>query len=263
MSESETVNHSAAPPGNGIKVAAAALAASVAAGAFWASENMQHAERWQDGAIAAGAVALMLLWMASKRTPRGRQVAFAALLRGGIDAASKLRSQLVEAAKTQKVEAPAKAATPDVNPLEAERARLLKAGYSESDVSQILIARESAAHATPALGSGVVTGVLNNLGGIAAHAKNILPSLKADLLHLIDGEATGRARIGAAVSLALKAMVIAVLAYVVSLEFIQFKAATERARAEACSARAKAIIDTVPMNQVFEAVEKLTRDCPQ
>ena len=54
---------------------------------------------------------------------------------------------------------------------------------------------------------------------------------------------------------------IAVIAYVASLEFTQLKAGAERAKAEACSARMNAIINSVPMNKWHEANAALFKDC--
>jgi hypothetical protein len=273
MTQSNMIDRPDARRGYGLKVTLAASVASVAAGAFWASQNPQiaHPDLWRDGAIAAGLFALLLTWTATNGTTTGRQPeahkplgSRPSLVRAGLDAASSLRTQLVEAGKAQAAKAPDAPGTPKPSALESERDRLRKAGFSDQEISQILVARETAGQPTAVgLGSGLMTGVLNNLSAVSAHARNIIPSIKADLAHLLDGEASAAERLGAAVTLAFKAAVIAVLAYVVSLEFSQLQSAAVRARAEACSARMKAIIDTVPMNQLFEASAKLTRECPQ
>ncbi len=258
MTQSNTIDRADAPRGYGLKVALATLSASVAAGAFWASQNPQIARHdlWQDGAIAAGLLALALTATATKR-PASR----ASLMRAGLDAASTLRSQLVEAGKAQAATAPEAKETPKPSALEIERARLRKDGFSDPEISQILIARETGAASSAGLGSGVVTGVLNNLGAVAAHARNIIPGLKADLAHLLDGEASAAARLGAAVTLVLKAAVIAVLAYVVSLEFSQLQSMVAKTKAEACSARMSMIANTLSPSEWPEANAQYEKDC--
>jgi hypothetical protein len=262
MTQSNTIDRADAPRGYGLKVALATLSASVAAGAFWASQNPHIAryDLWQDGAIAAGLLAVYLAGTASKRTPRGapesraRQAARPSL-------ASTLRSQIIEASKAEAAKATEAKEAPKPSALETERARLRKDGFSDPEISQILIARETGASSSAGLGSGVVTGVLNNLGAVAAHARNIIPGLKADLAHLLDGEASAAARLGAAVTLVLKAAVIAVLAYVVSLEFSQLQSMAAKTKAEACSARMAMIANTLSPDQWGKANAEYNRDC--
>ncbi len=272
MTQSNMIDRSDAPRGYGLKVALATLSASVAAGAFWASQNPQiaHHDLWQDGAIAAGLLALLLTWGATKRTPRRTpepstpQASRPSLVRAGLDAASTLRSQFVEAGKMQAAKAldAPETSQPKPNVLEGERDRLRKAGFSDQEISQILVARETAGQpAAVGVGSGLMTGVLNNLSAVTAHARNIIPSLKADLAHLLDSEASAAERLGAAVTLAFKAAVIAVLAYVVSLEFSQLQSMVAKTKAEACSARMKMIVDAIPMNQWPEANAQYEKDC--
>ena len=269
MTQSNMIDRSDTPRGYGLKLALATLSASVAAGAFWASQNPQIARHdlWQDGAIAAGLLALLLTWRATKRTPRGapergaRQAPQPSLVRAGLDAASTLRSQIVEAGKAQAAKAPEAKETAKPSALETERARLRKEGFSDSEISEILVARETGASSSGGLGSGVVTGVLNNLGAVTAHARNIIPGLKADLAHLLDGEASAATRLGAAVTLILKAAVIAVLAYVVSLEFSQLQSMAAKTKAEACSARMAMIANTLSPDQWGKANAEYNRDC--
>ena len=269
MTQSNMIDRSDAPRGYGLKLTFATLSASVAAGAFWASQNPQIARHdlWQDGAIAAGLLALLLTWGATKRTPRrtpeagARHASQPSLVRAGLDAASTLRSQLVEASKAEAAKATEAKETPKPSALEIERARLRKDGFSDPEISQILVARETGASSSGGLGSGVVTGVLNNLGAVTAHARNIIPGLKADLAHLLDGEASAAARLGAAVTLILKAAVVAVLAYVVSLEFSQLQSMVAKARAEACSARMTMIANTLSPSEWPKANAEYEKDC--
>lgn len=270
MTQSNMIDRADASRGYGLKLALATLSASVAAGAFWASQNPQIARHdlWQDGAIAAGLLALLLTWSATKRTPRrtprahARQASRPSLVRAGLDAASTLRSQIVEASKAEATKATEAKEATKPSAYEVERARLRKEGFSDPEISQILIARETGSSSSSSgLGSGVVTGVLNNLGAVTAHARNIIPGLKADLAHLLDGEATAAARLGAAVTLILKAAVIAVLAYVVSLEFSQLQSMVAKTKAEACSARMKMIAETLSPSEWGKAIPEYNRDC--
>lgn len=265
MSEAETFNRSDAPRGYGLKLALATTAASIAAGAFWASQNPRivHPELWQTGGIAAGVFALLLAGMAAKGTgPRARQESRASLVRAGLDAASTLRSQFVEAAKAQTIKTPDAAETPKPSPLESERERLRAAGFSDPEISQILIAKETGQqHGIGGGAPGVMSGVLNNLAAVMSHARNFLPSCKADLAKMLDCASSPLMRIEAAILLVLKCAVVAVLAYIVSMEFTKFKAETDRAKAEACSARMKAIAETLSPSQWGVATAAFERDC--
>jgi hypothetical protein len=135
---------------------------------------------------------------------------------------------------------------PAAAPLDAERERLRKAGYTDAEVSQILIAREAASHASEPTGHGVMTGVASNLTAAAGYVRNFVPSIIADFMTLKNQAATPTARGQAAGYLVMKAAVIFVIAYVVWQEFSQLRSVTARAQAEACIARQKLIIDTMP-----------------
>jgi hypothetical protein len=152
----------------------------------------------------------------------------------------------------------ATATTTTENFIEAERERLMKAGYSEGEISQILISREAGRSAT---GSGAATGLLNNLGAVSSHARNLMPGLKADLENIVSPKVAATARGVAAITLSLKVTVIAVLGYVVWLEFCQIRSSTDRARAEACSARMKAIAENIPSSKWAIANAEFAKDC--
>ncbi len=132
-------------------------------------------------------------------------------------------------------------------PLDAERERLRKAGYTDAEVSQILIAREAAAHSSESTGHGVMTGVASNLTAAAGYVRNFIPSIVTDIMTVKNQAATATARSQAAIYLVMKLAVAFVIAYVVRLEFIQLRSITARAQAEACSVRQKVLIDTMPV----------------
>ena len=155
----------------------------------------------------------------------------------------------------------------DSTSLDAERARLRSAGYTDAEISQIMIARASQQPA--AASQGALSNALSSIVAVAGHARAAIPTFRKDVETVFDGAATASARAGAAASLVVKAIVILVLSYAAWQEWQQHIIyATETAasqarkiRAEECSARIKAIIDTVPMNRVAEATEIVQRDC--
>jgi hypothetical protein len=139
--------------------------------------------------------------------------------------------------------------TPD-NPaaatLDAERARLRKAGYTDAEISQIFIAREAAGRSSESTGHGVMSGVASNLAAAAGYVRNFIPSIATDIVTLRNRAAAPAARGQAAGYLVMKAVIVFVIAYVVWLEFSQLRSTTARSQAEACSARQKLLVDTMP-----------------
>ena len=132
-------------------------------------------------------------------------------------------------------------------PLDAERERLRKQGYSETEISQILIARETGSQQSESPAHGAMTGVASNLAAGATYAKNFVPGMMADLGTVRDPKAAPDARSKATFLLAVKVIVVLVIAYVVLQEFSQLRSMTARSSAEACTARQKVLIDNMPM----------------
>jgi hypothetical protein len=95
------------------------------------------------------------------------------------------------------------------------------------------------------------------------------PTFRKDVANIFDGTATATSRAGATASLAVKAVVIAVLGYAGWQEWSQHiisataiaDAEVRKRHAEECSARMKAMLDTVPMSKLPEATDLLQRDC--
>ena len=147
---------------------------------------------------------------------------------------------------------------PAPSPLDAERARLRQDGYSDVEISQILIARASGGsqQSTGAGSQGVFSNVLSSLIAVAAHARAVMPSFKKDFETIFDGAAPASSRAGASVSLAIKAVVIAVLGYAAWQEWNRhIISETEIARiqvrklhAEECSARVKLYAEAAPLH---------------
>lgn len=155
--------------------------------------------------------------------------------------------------------------------MDAERDALRKAGYTETEVSQILVSRALAGSQQPtsAPGSGVLSGTLSSLVAVASHARFLIPTFRKDITTIFDGAAPASSRAGATASLAVKAVVVAVLGYAGWQEWNQHiisataiaDAEVRKRHAEECSARMKAMIDTVPMNKLLDASDLLERDC--
>jgi len=147
-------------------------------------------------------------------------------------------------------------------PLDAERERLRQAGYTDAEVSQILIARAAAQNPAGA-GQGVMSSVLSSLVAVAGHARAVIPSFRKDVATMFDGAAAASARAGATASLAVKAVVILVLGYAAWQEWNQhIISGTEIARQQARKAKAEAdaLTGCTPSNSYISAVLKAKRE---
>lgn len=132
---------------------------------------------------------------------------------------------------------------PAPSPLDAERTRLRKDGYTDAEISQILIARASGGspQSIGAGGQGVLSNVLSSLMAVWTHARAALPSVRKDVATIFDGAAPTPARAGASASLAVKAVVIAVLGYAAWQEWNQHIISnTEKVAADAQRAKVEA-----------------------
>lgn len=138
---------------------------------------------------------------------------------------------------------------PAATPLDAERGRLRRAGYTDSEISQILIAREAAGNSTESTGHGVMTGVASNLAAAGSYVKNFIPGMVANITTIRDLQARKTARGEAALAFAFKIAVVAVIAYVLAQEFSQLRSLTSRAAADACNARQQLLLNTMPVDQ--------------
>jgi uncharacterized protein (DUF697 family) len=128
---------------------------------------------------------------------------------------------------------------PTASPLDAEREQLRKAGYTDAEVSQILIARAS--QRPGGTGQGVMSNVLSSIMAVGSHARAVIPSFRKDMTTIFDGAATASARAGATASLIIKAVVILVLGYAAWQEWNQHIVSNpEIARQQAIEAKAKA-----------------------
>jgi hypothetical protein len=97
----------------------------------------------------------------------------------------------------------------------------------------------------------VLTGVLNNLTAVMGHVRNFLPSLIADLARMLSGRQPLTVRLQAATVIVLKICMVAVLGYIVSLEVVQLKAMSDKARAEACIERQKNAINFSSIDELL------------
>lgn len=106
-------------------------------------------------------------------------------------------------------------------PLDAERERLRKAGYTDAEVSQILIARVGAAPPPAPAGQSVLSGAVSSLVAIGAYSRGTLFSIRNDVAAMFDGTASAPVRAGATASFAVKAVVITVLGFAAWQEWNQ------------------------------------------
>jgi hypothetical protein len=128
-------------------------------------------------------------------------------------------------------------------PVDAERERLRRKGLTDQQITDIFIARETNVHGGKSFGSGVATGLLNNLEAIVTHAKSLLPSFKADLEIMFDSKAVKANRASSAVALALKLCALGALGYFLWIEAIELRARAYKARADACIAEQQNLIN--------------------
>lgn len=277
--EAEIHNTPDAPRGYLVTLVMATGAASVGGFAFWAAQNTTIGQPlwWQGGCGAAALVAAMLTSAASKQRRQMRrapatgeaterpQSSLLDSLSAKLDGAAAALSGMPKAEKSEATDTTNKAQSQTTNRIGGERERLNKAGFTEGEISQILIARETgAAQGMGGGGQGVLTGVLSNLTAVIAHARNFVPSLVTDLARMLNRRVSPLARIEAALTLVAKCAVIAVLAYVVSIEFTQLKAMSDKAKAEACIERQKNAINFSTMSELMSGNgpdRDLDKDC--
>jgi TPR repeat protein len=164
---------------------------------------------------------------------------------------------------------------PASSPLDAEREKLRKAGYNETEISQILVARTlgSSGHSVDAPTSqGVLSGTVSSVLAIGSYARGTVFTIRHDLETIFDRTALASARVGAAVMLFFKVAVIAVLAYAGWQEWRQhIISATEIAesqarkiKAEECIARVESAAKNMRMSDIEKGIysnEELARDC--
>jgi hypothetical protein len=130
---------------------------------------------------------------------------------------------------------------PEAASLDAERARLRSAGYTDAEISQILIARASQQPA--GTGQGALSNVLSSIVAVAGHVRALIPTFRKDVATMFDGAATVSERAGATASLAVKAVVILVLGYAAWQEWrIHIIYATETAHQQALKTTYEALI---------------------
>jgi hypothetical protein len=164
---------------------------------------------------------------------------------------------------------------PATSPLDAEREKLRKAGYNETEISQILVARalgSSGPSADAPTSQGVLSGTVSSVVAIGSYARGTIFTIRNDLSTIFDAAASASARVGAAVMLIFKVAVISVLAFAGWQEWRQhIISATEIAesqarkiRAEECTARVESAAKNMRMSDIKKGIysnEELARDC--
>ena len=126
------------------------------------------------------------------------------------------------------VDSPDGAQAPQQTALDAERAKLRAAGYTESEVSQILIGRAVAPAQAASGGAGgvvgqqgMLSGALNNFGAALKTVQNALPNALLDLRNIFAADVTPATRVKAGGSLVIKALLVLVVGYAISQEWQQ------------------------------------------
>ena len=102
------------------------------------------------------------------------------------------------------------------NPLAAERERLRQAGYTETEISQIMVARAVGGGAPQSHGlapQGVLSNVLGSIVAVGGYAASLFTTIPHDVATMLDASSKPSARSGAFVSLLFKAVVIGVLGF--------------------------------------------------
>jgi len=165
---------------------------------------------------------------------------------------------------------------PASSPLDAEREKLRKAGYNDTEISQILVARALGSSGPAAdvstSGQGVLSGAVSSFVAIGSYARSTVFTIRHDLATIFDAAASASARVGAAAMLVFKVAVISVLAYAGWQEWRQhIISATEIAesqarkiRAEECSARVESAAKNMRLSDLENGIysnEELARDC--
>src|SRR5216683_3903425 len=166
---------------------------------------------------------------------------------------------------------------PASSPLDAEREKLRKAGYNETEISQILVARAMGSSGPAADVTTAAQGVLSNTIGsvvaIGSYARSTIFTIKHDLATIFDRTAQASGRVGAMLMLVFKLAVVSVLAFAGWQEWRQhIISATEIAesqvrkiKAEECIARVESAAKNMRlgdvMNGTYQGDENLDRDC--
>lgn len=106
---------------------------------------------------------------------------------------------------------------PGGSPLDAERQRLRAQGYTDSEISQILVSRAlgggSGSPGASPHPHGALSNVLSSIVAIAAYAGGLFTSIRTDAAIMLDRSATSSARGGAFAATAVKAVVIGALVF--------------------------------------------------
>ena len=168
----------------------------------------------------------------------------------------------------KKMERPRVTTTPHGSPenVALERERLRKAGLTETQIQMLLAGDVGGGTRNAPLGTGVATGVINNLDVVMTHLRGLVPSVKFDLTRMLDPLADSATRISGAVSLGVKMIAAVVIGYFVYLEALQFRSAAYKSWAEACIERQKNAINFSTVGDLYSGKglgRDLEKECAQ
>jgi hypothetical protein len=134
----------------------------------------------------------------------------------------------------------------------------LTRSVTDDEISKIIVARalgvqsQHEGAAAEAHGQAAMSGALSNFNAVMAYARGIIPAVASQIMTVRDRSATASVRLAAFLSLLVKAALLAIFGYVVSLEFTQLRLSIDRARADACIARSQNLVNTMPNVNVRE-----------
>jgi ABC-type anion transport system duplicated permease subunit len=131
------------------------------------------------------------------------------------------------------------------NPLAAERQRLRAQGYTDAEISQILVARALGGGAGPTGAplhpQGMFSNVLSSIVAVAGYAGGLFTTIRHDITTILDRSAPAGARTSAFVAIAVKAVVIGALTFAAWQEWQQhIISSTEIAESQARKLKAEA-----------------------
>lgn len=241
-------------------ISTASAAGLLAGSLFWLAGEpyMWHPDLLRVGGVGAG---MFAAWLAMKAAQGGRGLR-------NPNKSSRAKSMYFSPSQS---EASSQAPTTEdagpsklVSALERERDRLRSSGYNETEISQILIAREANGPTTRgSLGVGAATGFLNNLDAVVMHARSFMPGFKSDLEHIFDDRVDAATRVSASLAMTVKIAALMVIGYVAYIEAVQLRSQAYKSWAEACIERQKNAINFTPMNKLLsgEAMRELDKEC--
>jgi uncharacterized protein YecT (DUF1311 family) len=165
-------------------------------------------------------------------------------------------------------------ATPTGTKVDAERARLRAEGYTEAEISRILMNQASGNESQRPAGAARVQGnvgrILGNATAAVSYARGAIFGIRGDIGNIFNRTAPPLERAKSGGFLALKAAIVAVICFAIYQAWQQHityqtettKANAPKAQAESCTARMQAYTN-IPLEELQRGKvdDRLLRDC--